>query len=76
MSQSVVHSAAKALSLLDGDGRLKKLDSLHIVDVVTELEKRLRMRFPSELIAKEAFASIEAVEALIEAVKKSAAGQP
>jgi hypothetical protein len=61
----LVRSVAHGLNLLDGDGRLVALDSLSIVDFVTELEASAQIEIPTTSMRAEEFASIETIAALL-----------
>ena len=63
--QTVINAARK-LSLLDGNGKLIVLDSLAVIDLVTELEDVMRLSIPPEEINTEVFRSVEDIAALLD----------
>ena len=60
-----VTDAARSLKLLDGTGKLVLLDSLTIVDLITELETTLHITIPLDEIRNDVFSSLENVSALL-----------
>ncbi len=62
---SLVTNIAKKLKFLDGDGRLKRLDSMSILDFVVELETALSLEIPTAILRQEVFDSLETVAAML-----------
>lgn len=67
-ARQTVIAAAKALSFLDGQGRLVEIDSLGIVDLVLEIETRLGRRIPLAELDQSVFKSIESIVEMIKAL--------
>jgi hypothetical protein len=63
--EPVVRTVAQSLNLVGPDGRLAHLDSLSIVDFVTELEASAGIEIPTTSMRAEEFASIETIAALL-----------
>jgi acyl carrier protein len=61
----VVRSVARSQNLLDEAGRLSSLDSLSIVDFVTELEASAGIEIPTTSMRAEEFESLETIAALL-----------
>jgi len=64
-----VLDAAKTLNLLDEQGALIQLDSLTVLDLVNELERRIGISVPTNEIQAEAFESIDTVVAMLTKLK-------
>jgi len=70
MLLDAVKTAAKSLGVLEDDGRLKKLDSLGIVELIMELERMTGVVLPAVSLREEHFESLESVSKLFEDTKK------
>lgn len=64
--EGVVTSLLHDLGLLEPDGSITRLDSLNIVDLVAELELKLSITIPTELMTADWFANVAAIGALID----------
>jgi acyl carrier protein len=79
MSQSAtpyietVTEAARNLRLLDSASKLVVLDSLSILDLITELETVTKLSIPTAEIRDEVFKSIETVAELLGRLSKGPA---
>jgi acyl carrier protein len=71
-TQTVIH-VAQNLKLLDETGKLVVLDSLSMLDLITDLETATQLAIPTVEIRDEVFRSIEDVAQLL---ARLAAGQP
>lgn len=60
-----VTEAAKTLKLLDGSGNLVVLDSLSLLDLITELENKTDIVIPASEMRAEVFRSIDSVAELL-----------
>lgn len=60
-----VTDAAKALQLLDGGGKLAVLDSLSVLDLITELESLTQITIPTAEIRADVFESVESIAGLL-----------
>jgi acyl carrier protein len=60
--RQLVIESAEALELMN-EGELSELDSLAMVDLVSELERRLAVLVPLEEIRTDVFVSVDAVTA-------------
>jgi acyl carrier protein len=61
-----VVKAASAVKLLDAAGKLVPLDSLSVLDLITEIETISSITIPTAEIRAESFESIETVAALLD----------
>ena len=60
-----VTEAARSLGLLDADGKLVRLDSLMMVDLVIAIEDFTGLAIPADVLREETFQSIESVTAMV-----------
>ena len=60
-----VTDAATSLKLLDKSGKLIPLDSLSVLDLITELESLTQITIPTADIRADNFASVETVASLL-----------
>ena len=65
-------AVARSLNLLDSNGELVTLDSLTIVDYVTELEDVTTLEIPTDRLVPDVFASLRGVVAMLESVAAGA----
>jgi acyl carrier protein len=70
MYAKIVLDAARALDLLDSGGQLAPLDSLMVVDFITEIEGSTSLRFRADDVHWKNFASLESIVALLEAISQ------
>ena len=68
-SRELVIRAAARLKLLTPEGRLQQLDSMSLVDFVTELEGEVGKTFPASALTIEAFESVESVIDLVDRLR-------
>ena len=68
-SRKVAIDSARALHLLDDNSALVPVDSLGMIDLVAELERRGKVRIPSAFLTDSAFKSIDAIVAMLEHVQ-------
>jgi acyl carrier protein len=61
-----VVTAAGALKLLDASGKLVPLDSLSVLDLITEIETISSITIPTAEIRAESFESVQTVAALLD----------
>lgn len=64
----VIKDIAKRLQLLEGNGQLRKLDSLAIIDFVLELEKSLKIAIPVNDLKDEYFRSLESIQGFVDRI--------
>jgi len=60
-----VSDAARSLELLDESGKLIPLDSLSVLDLITELETLTQITIPTADIRADLFESVESVASLL-----------
>ena len=65
-SEEIVRDIAAKLESLDGDGNLMEMDSLTVLDFVTELEERTGKTVPTTQIRRSNFESVQAIVGLLE----------
>lgn len=58
---TIVLGIVSEQKLLLGDGEVRKLDSLEIIDLIVALEAAINFRIPSASIRADVFVSIEAI---------------
>ena len=68
-----VKDSAQKLGLLDPEGKLGKMDSMAIIDLVVELEISCKIKIPASNLSQEHFATIESVASFL---NKLADGSP
>jgi len=66
---AIVREAASSMKLVDEGGKLKKLDSLTVIDFVVELERASGLEIPSTALRSETFESIETIAEMLEELK-------
>lgn len=69
--EGVARTVAKQLMLLGQDGNLIMLDSLMIIDYVTQLEKETGLSIPTADLREQSFSSLAAVAQVLERASKS-----
>jgi hypothetical protein len=62
----VVRDTAQSLGLLDESGRLMRLDSLSIMDLLNELERATKVMIPTGSLRQESFSSLETIAQLLD----------
>ena len=67
-----VKDAAKSLNLLDKTGRLVRLDSLSVTEMIVALEDSTKLSIPTSALRPEAFASIESLASLLNELSERA----
>ena len=67
--RSAITQIADRLQFLDGQGQLRKLDSLGLIDFVLELEKTFEIAIPAESLTEEHFRSIDSIAQLVQGLK-------
>jgi len=65
-NEEIVRRIATKLNALDENGRLVELDSLTVLDFVTELEEALGKSLPATQIRRSNFESVSAIVALLD----------
>lgn len=60
-----VTDAATSLKLLDAEGKLIPLDSLSVLDLITEIETLTQITIPTADIRADIFESVESVASLL-----------
>ena len=65
-SEEIVRNIAAKLESLDSDGNLMEMDSLTVLDFVTELEERTGKTVPTTQIRRSNFESVQAIVGLLE----------
>jgi acyl carrier protein len=63
--ETTVLEAAKNLKLVDGEGKLIALDSLNIIDLITEIETATQLAIPNKEIKPGSFRSVEQIAGLL-----------
>ncbi|HVK84016.1 MAG TPA: hypothetical protein VM513_07910 [Kofleriaceae bacterium] len=66
---TIVREIATQLSLLEADGTLMEMDSLTVLDFVTEIERRIGKTVPTIHIRRSNFESVAAITALLRELK-------
>lgn len=61
----VVTKTAMSMNLLDGQGRLRRLDSLTVIDLVLALETAAKVSIPTASIREETFESVETIAQML-----------
>ena len=61
----IVTTAANNLRLLDGQGKLGVLDSLSLLDMISELEALTNIVIPTSEIRADVFSTIEGIAQLL-----------
>jgi acyl carrier protein len=67
-----VTDAARSLKLLDDAGKLIPLDSLSVLDLITEIEARTQITVPTADIRADIFESVASVAGLLARLSTSA----
>jgi len=62
----LVRQTARSLDLLDEHGRLVRLDSLSIMDLLAALENATRLMIPTASLRQESFESLETIAQLLD----------
>ena len=65
-NQAIARDIALHLAVLDHDGSLQEMDSLTVLDFVTEIENRTGKTVPTTQIRRTNFESLQAIAALIQ----------
>lgn len=65
-SEEIVRNIAAKLESLDSDGNLMEMDSLTVLDFVTELEEKTGKTVPTTQIRRSNFESVQAIVGLLE----------
>jgi acyl carrier protein len=65
-SEDIVRGIASKLNVLDGDGQLMELDSLTVLDFVTEIEDSTGKTVPTTQIRRATFESLATIIALVD----------
>lgn len=65
-SEEIVRNIAAKLQSLDSDGNLMEMDSLTVLDFVTELEEQTGKTVPTTQIRRSNFESVQAIVGLLE----------
>lgn len=68
---STIHEVAAALNLIDGNGKLKPLDSLTIMDLVVGLEDKIGFEIPTLELRADTFESIESIAEMLTEVREN-----
>lgn len=63
--RKLVLAKAREMTLLGADGKLKKMNSLDLIDFVVSLEKGSNLKIPSDAIDDKNFASVDSVVTLL-----------
>lgn len=66
--ESAVRKAASSLGFLGEDGALRTLDSLGIIDLITEIEETLQLEVPPRVIRQDNFVTVERIATTLLAV--------
>lgn len=66
---TIVREIATQLALLEADGSLMEMDSLTVLDFVTEIERRIGKTVPTIHIRRSNFESVAAISALLRELK-------
>jgi acyl carrier protein len=72
ITTEVVHEICQRLGFLDGNGALRRLDSLEQLDIILEAESRFGLSVPSTELRPELFASLETITAFLVGLTPSA----
>jgi acyl carrier protein len=70
--RALVLAAAQKLELLDTTGDLARLDSVAVVDMVSELETSTELRIPISELQADNFRSVDAIVKMLTAVATGA----
>jgi acyl carrier protein len=70
--EDVVREVAVMLGVLDGSGNLMEMDSLSVLDFVTELEHRTSITVPTVQIRRSNFESLQAIAAMLDQLSAAA----
>jgi len=65
-SEEIVRGIARKLDALDAEGRLLELDSLTILDFVTEIEDVTGKTVPTTQVRRASFESLDTIVALLD----------
>lgn len=65
-NEEIVREIAVKLAMLDPDGNLLEMDSLTVLDFVTELESRTSKTIPATHVRRTSFESIQSIVAMLE----------
>ncbi|CAN5876499.1 hypothetical protein BH11MYX2_BH11MYX2_41190 [soil metagenome] len=65
-NEEVVREIALKLAMLDPDGNLFEMDSLTVLDFVTELETRTSKAIPAVDVRRSNFESIQSIAAMLD----------
>ena len=67
--ETIVREIATQLALLEADGSLVEMDSLTVLDFVTEIERRTGKTVPTIHIRRSNFESVAAITTLLRELK-------
>lgn len=73
--KDLVASVARTLKLVDSEGKLVVLDSLSLLDLVSELENETGLEIPTSELRVDTFSSIDNIAALLARIASASSSQ-
>ena len=61
-----IKEVANEMGFLDDNGRMMRLDSLAIMDLITALEQATHVNIPTATLRQEAFESLESIARMLD----------